>query len=72
MQGDEYDWMEFMGELNEIRGKLTQASDALRDGNVMLCQALLDEACDRFNRMTDQEIESPVFRGFLDGLEDEE
>lgn len=72
MQGDEMDWLEFMGDLNNIRKKVRQASDTLRDGNVMLAQALLDEACGKFNRMVGAEIECPAFRDFLDGMEDEE
>lgn len=72
MQGDEMDWIEFMGDLNDIRKKLRQASDALREGDVMICQTLLDEACGKFDRMVGAEIEDPAFRDFLDGLEDEE
>lgn len=69
MTGDVIDWLESMGDLNGVRRKFRQASDSLRDGNVMLDQALLDEACGEFDRMVDAEIERPAFRDFLDGLE---
>ena len=72
MTGDVIDWLEFMGDLNDIRKKFRQASDALREGDVMICQPLLDEACGKFDRMVGAEIEDPAFRDFLDGLEDEE
>ena len=71
MTDAEFDWIEFMGDLNDIRKKFTRASDSLRDGNVMLAQALLDEACGKFDHMVGSEIEHPAFRDFLDGMEDE-
>lgn len=39
MQGDEYDWIELMGDLNGIRKKFRQAADSLRDGDVMVAQS---------------------------------
>lgn len=72
MQGDVIDWIELMGDLNGIRRKFRQAADSLRDGDVMVAQSLLDEACEELDRMVDEEIERPDFRDFLDGMEDEE
>ena len=72
MQGDVIDWLKFMGDLNDLRKKFRQASDSLRDGDVMLAQTLLDEACGKFDRRVGAEIECPAFRDFLAEMEDEE